>query len=103
MHVFRKSVSDPGLIFNKLPVALYPEYHEVHRMMASGTHHQTKLVRGHQVEREYPGYQAFGQTDILEINKDRQVLIRGPGTNLSVQVRNKGQQINAAFLYCLLN
>jgi len=86
MHVFRKSVSDPGLIFNKLPVALYPEYHEVHRMMASGTHQQTKLVRGHQVEREYPGYQAFGQTDIVEINKDRQVLIRGPQTDLCVQV-----------------
>jgi len=86
MHVFRKSVTDPGLIFNKLPVALYPEYHAVHRMMASGTHQQTKLVKGHPIEREYPGYEAFGQTDILEINKDRRVLIRGPQTNLSVQV-----------------
>lgn len=86
VHVFRKSVSDPALIFNKLPSALYPEYHAVHRMMASGTHHQTKLLRGHQVEREYPGYQAFGETDILEINKGRQVLIRGPETNISLQV-----------------
>ena len=87
VHVFRKSVSDPGLIFNKLPVALYPEYHAVHRMMASECHHQTKLLRGHTVEREYLGYQSFGQTDIVEITKDRKVVLRGPETNVSVQVR----------------
>jgi len=86
VHVFRKSVADPALIFNKLPVALYPEYHAVHRMMASGPHHQTKLLRGHRVEREYPGYQPYGETEIIEITKDRQVVLRGPETNVSIQV-----------------
>ena len=84
--MFRKSVADPALIFNKLPVALYPEYHAVHRMMASGPHHQTKLLRGHRVEREYPGYQPYGETEIIEITKDRQVVLRGPETNVSIQV-----------------
>lgn len=28
-HVFRRSVNDPGLIFNQLPKLLYPEYHKV--------------------------------------------------------------------------
>ncbi|KAJ0050234.1 hypothetical protein NL108_014322, partial [Boleophthalmus pectinirostris] len=27
-HVFRRSVTDPGLIFNQLPKLLYPEYHK---------------------------------------------------------------------------
>ena len=27
VHVFRKAVTDPGLIFSKLPSAVYPEYH----------------------------------------------------------------------------
>ncbi|XP_068451299.1 oxidative stress induced growth inhibitor 1 [Clinocottus analis] len=32
-HAFRRSVNDPGLIFNQLPKLLYPEYHKVHQMM----------------------------------------------------------------------
>ena len=86
-HVFRKCVSDPGLIFNKLPVALYPEYHAVHRMMASGSSHHTKLLKGHPVEREYPGYQAWGQAEIMDITKDRKVMLKGPGTEKIIQVR----------------
>lgn len=31
-HVFRRSVTDPGLIFNQLPKLLYPEYHKVRRV-----------------------------------------------------------------------
>eukprot|EP00092_Neocalanus_flemingeri_P004717 GFUD01005082.1.p1 GENE.GFUD01005082.1~~GFUD01005082.1.p1 ORF type:complete len:665 (+),score=145.51 GFUD01005082.1:135-2129(+) len=85
-HVFRKSVSDPGLIFNKLPVALYPEYHSVHRMMASGSHTHAKLMKGHPVEKEYPSYRAWGETEIMEITKDRNVRLKGPGTNEMIQV-----------------
>ncbi|XP_026882103.2 oxidative stress induced growth inhibitor 1 isoform X2 [Electrophorus electricus] len=33
-HAFRRSVSDPALIFNQLPKLLYPEYHKVHQMMS---------------------------------------------------------------------
>lgn len=32
-HAFRRSVTDPGLIFNQLPKLLYPEYHKVRREM----------------------------------------------------------------------
>lgn len=85
-HVFRKSVSDPGLIFNKLPVALYPEYHTVHRMMASGSYHHTMLLKGQPVEREHPGYKAWGETDIVEITKDRKVRLKGPHTNEMIQI-----------------
>jgi len=85
-HVFRKSVSDPELIFNKLPVALYPEYHAVHRMMASGSYHHSKLFKGQPIEREYPGYQAWSQTEVREITKDRKVRLMGPETNELIQV-----------------
>ncbi|KAK2861647.1 hypothetical protein Q5P01_001180 [Channa striata] len=37
-HVFRRSVTDPGLIFNQLPKVLYPEYHKVHQMMTQQQH-----------------------------------------------------------------
>lgn len=33
IHVFRRRVNDPGLIFNQLPQMMYPEYHKVHQMM----------------------------------------------------------------------
>ncbi|CAL9705755.1 unnamed protein product [Knipowitschia caucasica] len=38
LHVFRKSSSDPDLIFKQLPKTLYPEYHKVYHMMCSQTH-----------------------------------------------------------------
>jgi len=72
-HVFRKSVTDPNLIFNKLPVALYPEYHAVHRMMASGSD-------------QHQGYVAWAQTEIVEITRDRRVWLKGPETNEMIQV-----------------
>ncbi|KAM6979621.1 oxidative stress induced growth inhibitor 1 [Aplochiton taeniatus] len=37
-HAFRRSVTDPGLIFNQLPKLLYPEYHKVHQMMTQQQH-----------------------------------------------------------------
>lgn len=33
IHVFRRSPSDPSLIFSKLPSAMYPEYHHIHSLM----------------------------------------------------------------------
>ncbi|XP_033836940.1 oxidative stress-induced growth inhibitor 2 [Periophthalmus magnuspinnatus] len=38
LHVFRKSTSDPDLIFKQLPKTLYPEYHKVYHMMCSQSH-----------------------------------------------------------------
>ena len=36
LHAFRKSPSDPTMIFKKLPSAIYPEYHRIYKMMAGG-------------------------------------------------------------------
>ncbi|XP_074645233.1 oxidative stress-induced growth inhibitor 2-like [Tubulanus polymorphus] len=33
IHVFRREANDPMLIFNKLPMSMYPQYHRVHRLM----------------------------------------------------------------------
>ncbi|RNA32586.1 oxidative stress-induced growth inhibitor 1 [Brachionus plicatilis] len=35
VHVIKKSVYDPNLIFNKLPKKIYPEYHKVYEQMLS--------------------------------------------------------------------
>ena len=84
--MFRKSVSDPNLIFNKLPVALYPEYHAVHRMMASGRDQQRRVLKDH------TGYTAWAQTEILEITRDRKVWLKGPENTEMIQVVQKMQR-----------
>ncbi|XP_061572823.1 oxidative stress-induced growth inhibitor 2 isoform X2 [Cololabis saira] len=38
LHVFRKNVDNPDLIFKQLPKTLYPEYHKVYSMMCSQTY-----------------------------------------------------------------
>ncbi|KAF6323559.1 oxidative stress induced growth inhibitor family member 2 [Rhinolophus ferrumequinum] len=35
IHVFRRRVTDPSLIFKQLPKKLYPEYHKVYHMMCT--------------------------------------------------------------------
>ena len=35
IHVFRRRVTDPDLIFKQLPKKLYPEYHKVYHMMCT--------------------------------------------------------------------
>ncbi|XP_037309098.2 oxidative stress-induced growth inhibitor 2 isoform X2 [Pungitius pungitius] len=41
LHVFRKGVGDPDLIFKQLPKTLYPEYHKVYNMMCSQSYTNT--------------------------------------------------------------
>ena len=36
IHIFRREAQDRNLIFKNLPAKLYPEYHQVHRMMNEG-------------------------------------------------------------------
>ncbi|CAL8360775.1 unnamed protein product [Arctogadus glacialis] len=38
LHVFRKNIDNPDLIFKQLPKTLYPEYHKVYNMMCSRLH-----------------------------------------------------------------
>ncbi|GFW70872.1 oxidative stress-induced growth inhibitor 1 [Trichonephila clavipes] len=63
IHVFRRSVNDPDLIFNKLPQDIYPEYHKVHQMMKDSN-------RVH-----YEGYKAFSCSKIHSIKPDGTVII----------------------------
>ncbi|XP_076332455.1 oxidative stress-induced growth inhibitor 1-like [Tachypleus tridentatus] len=55
VHVFRRDVGDPELVFNKLPPNMYPEYHKVNQMMAD----HSKSYRG------YKPYPAHKITSIL--------------------------------------
>ncbi|GIY66620.1 oxidative stress-induced growth inhibitor 1 [Caerostris darwini] len=61
IHVFRRSVNDPDLIFNKLPQDIYPEYHKVHQMMKDSNH--------------YESYKAFPCSRIHSIKPDGTVII----------------------------
>ncbi len=63
VHLFRRDVEDPGIIYNSLPKALYPEYHAVHQMMKTGSNKD--------------GYQAFPVHAVVEFMEDNKVLIRG--------------------------
>ena len=56
VHVFRRSANDRRLIFNNLPAAIYPEYHEIHRMMAK--------------KQSRRGYQPYGQHHVVKIGKN---------------------------------
>ncbi|XP_035207736.1 oxidative stress-induced growth inhibitor 1-like [Stegodyphus dumicola] len=63
VHVFRRSVYDPDLIFNKLPQDIYPEYHKVHQMMQDSN------------KDHYEGYKAFPSSQVCAIKPDGTVVI----------------------------
>jgi len=86
VHSFRRSVDDRTLIFNKLPVAIYPEYHEVHKMMATGVTSTSRMVHGQAVDSEYAVYKAFPETEVAEVMSNRRVRLKGPNTNELIQV-----------------
>jgi thioredoxin reductase len=62
VHLFRRDVEDPSIIFKKLPAKLYPEYHKVLRMMKSGD--------------ELDGYKSYPQHSVVEFKEDKKVLIK---------------------------
>ncbi|XP_067138744.1 oxidative stress-induced growth inhibitor 1-like [Centruroides vittatus] len=67
VHVFRRSVDDPQLIFNKLPTNMYPEYHKVHQMM-----HDTNGEL-------YEGYKAYSEHTVRKILSDGCVVLSSRG------------------------
>eukprot|EP00069_Balaena_mysticetus_P014487 bmy_22319T0 len=69
IHAFRRSVDDPGLVFNQLPKMLYPEYHKVHQMMRE----QSILS-----PRPYEGYRSLPEHQLLLFKEDRQAVFRDP-------------------------
>uniref|UniRef100_A0A3P9KNR9 Oxidative stress induced growth inhibitor family member 2 n=1 Tax=Oryzias latipes TaxID=8090 RepID=A0A3P9KNR9_ORYLA len=72
LHVFRKSVDNPDLIFKQLPKTLYPEYHKVYNMMCS----QTYTNEGVSV-RPFPDYTSFPEHCLVSFQSDRKCLLQG--------------------------
>ena len=63
VHLFRRDVEDPNIIFKKLPKMLYPEYHAVMQMMRSGSSEHN--------------YTPYSMHTVVELMQDGKVLIRG--------------------------
>ncbi|XP_024125649.1 oxidative stress induced growth inhibitor 1 [Oryzias melastigma] len=96
-HVFRRSVTDPALIFNQLPKLLYPEYHKVHQMMTQQQHRPPSLHEDAQnppsssssstASSSYSGYLSFPRHKVLRFQPDRKcVLESDSGLRSVVQV-----------------
>lgn len=69
IHAFRRSVHDPGLVFNQLPKMLYPEYHKVHQMMRD----QSILSPS-----PYQGYRSLPEHRPLLFKEDHQAVFQDP-------------------------
>ncbi|KAJ7998809.1 hypothetical protein DPEC_G00208830 [Dallia pectoralis] len=95
-HAFRRSVTDPGLIFNQLPKLLYPEYHKVHQMMTQqqqgpqdqdstntgGTGAQTDQQENSNntaslSSGSYPGYVSLPKHCVVAFKPDRKCILEG--------------------------
>ncbi|CAJ1051975.1 oxidative stress-induced growth inhibitor 2-like [Xyrichtys novacula] len=106
-HAFRRSVNDPGLIFNQLPKLLYPEYHKVHQMMTQQQHRpnpppQNQAQNLHNSyplssppsspsvpssPSSYPGYLSFPRSKVVAFRPDKKcVLESDSGHQTVVQV-----------------
>ncbi|KAM7421932.1 hypothetical protein PAMA_010150 [Pampus argenteus] len=105
-HAFRRSVTDPGLIFNQLPKLLYPEYHKVHQMMTQQQHraeppppdraqnlHQRStpstppFLPPSSPSSSYPGYLSFPRHTVVEFRPDQKCILESDsGQRTVVQV-----------------
>ncbi|XP_015913499.1 oxidative stress-induced growth inhibitor 1 isoform X2 [Parasteatoda tepidariorum] len=74
IHVFRRSVCDPDLIFNKIPQDLYPEYYKVYQMMQDSDH--------------YEGYKAYSSSKIECIKPNGRVMINSCKHGKEISVVN---------------
>jgi thioredoxin reductase len=62
VHVFRRDIKDPNLALGKLPAALYPEYHHIHRLMTG--------------KEEADGYVAYPSHSVAQFLEDQQILLK---------------------------
>uniref|UniRef100_A0A8C9YCM3 Oxidative stress induced growth inhibitor family member 2 n=1 Tax=Sander lucioperca TaxID=283035 RepID=A0A8C9YCM3_SANLU len=69
LHVFRKSVDDPELIFKQLPKTLYPEYHKVYNMMCN--------MAGNTSVSLFPDYTSFPEHCVVSFQSDMKCLLQG--------------------------
>ncbi|XP_061582670.1 oxidative stress-induced growth inhibitor 1-like [Cololabis saira] len=113
-HAFRRSVTDPGLIFNQLPKLLYPEYHKVHQMMIQQQHQPgsgpssappppSSSSSPPSNPSSYPGYLSFPRHRVVAFQPNRKcVLESDSGERTAVQVSKAlvliGAHPNLSFL-----
>ncbi|KAM6927291.1 oxidative stress induced growth inhibitor 1 [Xenentodon cancila] len=127
-HVFRRSVTDPGLIFNQLPKLLYPEYHKVHQMMTQQQHqpalppqehaqnfhpsstpssphhpHPSSSSTSSSPSSSYPGYLSFPRHRVVAFQPNRKCILESDsGEQTVVQVSKAlvliGAHPNLSFL-----
>ncbi|XP_061894033.1 oxidative stress-induced growth inhibitor 1-like [Entelurus aequoreus] len=108
-HVFRRSVTDPGLIFNQLPKMLYPEYHKVHQMMMQQQHQEGSAPQHHLQSSSpppsspYAGYLCFPRHRVAAFRPDRKCVLQSDsGQSTVVQVSKAlvliGAHPNLSFL-----
>uniref|UniRef100_H3DLX0 Oxidative stress induced growth inhibitor family member 2 n=1 Tax=Tetraodon nigroviridis TaxID=99883 RepID=H3DLX0_TETNG len=69
LHVFRRGVNDPDLIFKQLPKTLYPEYHKVYNMMCSHTYTNVSPSSDY--------YTSFPDHCVLSFQSDMKCLLQG--------------------------
>lgn len=74
LHAFRRHPTDRELIFNRLPTAMYPEYHRVHSMMKEECEWTTS-------------YQPFSQHTVHHFKKDGRVILCSTDGEMFTTVR----------------
>uniref|UniRef100_A0A3B3ZGR7 Oxidative stress-induced growth inhibitor 1 n=1 Tax=Periophthalmus magnuspinnatus TaxID=409849 RepID=A0A3B3ZGR7_9GOBI len=99
-HAFRRSVTDPGLIFNQLPKLLYPEYHKVHQMM---TQQQYGSPTSSSSSSSYPNYLSFPKHRVVKFLPNKKCILESDlGQKTAIQVSKAlvliGSHPNLSFL-----
>lgn len=74
IHIFRRNVEDPQIVYRQLPSKLYPEYHMIYRLM-----------QGIDTDDRYKNYSSM---DVVEFTEDNQMLLKSRqlGQEMVVQV-----------------
>uniref|UniRef100_A0A3B5MRW1 Uncharacterized protein n=1 Tax=Xiphophorus couchianus TaxID=32473 RepID=A0A3B5MRW1_9TELE len=95
LHVFRKNIDNPDLIFKQLPKTLYPEYHKVYNMMSSQTCSSISL---------FPDYTSFPEHCVVSFQSDMKCLLQGDNSlkafKISMALVLIGTNPNLFFLKC---
>ncbi|XP_043457263.1 oxidative stress-induced growth inhibitor 2 isoform X2 [Prionailurus bengalensis] len=68
IHVFRRRVTDPSLIFKQLPKKLYPEYHKVYHMMCTQSYSVDSTLLS--------DYTSFPEHHVLSFKSDMKCILQ---------------------------
>ncbi|KAM4689444.1 oxidative stress-induced growth inhibitor 2 [Discoglossus pictus] len=68
IHVFRRRLTDPSLIFKQLPKKLYPEYHKVYHMMCMQTQATASNL--------HPAYTSFPEHFVFSFKPDMKCVLQ---------------------------